>query len=170
MVPAYGGGSLWDVGIYPLSFAQMVYADLPVSVTGQQWIGDTGVDEVFAGQMQYSGVRAAQISSGFHIPYHAGVEIHGTQGRLILTRPFTNMNERDSKMTFTAADGKSKTLRVPKADPYQCEVDNMNDAILDGVLTLVTLAESRRHVQVALALYESARSGQPLSLEFVDGS
>ena len=80
------------------------------------------------------------------------------------------MSERDSKMIYTAADGKSKTLRVPKADPYQCEVDNMNDAILVGAPTLITLAESRRHVQVALALYESARTGHLVAAKHPSGA
>ncbi len=165
MVPEYGGGSLWDVGIYPLSLAQMVFGGLPETVNGQQWIGDTGIDDVFAGQLHYSGGRTAQISSGFQIPYETSAEIHGTKGRLTINRPFVGSSDRESKMVFTSADGQSKTVQVPKTDAYECEVENMNDAILDGVPTLVTLEESRKHVQVAVALYESARTGQPVILE-----
>src|SRR5690606_26641615 len=101
MVPAFGGGSLWDVGIYPLSLAQMVFGEMPGTVTGMQWIGDTGVDDVFAGQIQYSVGRAAQISSAFQIPYDTSAEIHGTKGRLAITRPFTGSSDRDSKMVYT---------------------------------------------------------------------
>ena len=34
LVPEYGGGSLWDVGVYPISFAQYVYGGPPEGVLG----------------------------------------------------------------------------------------------------------------------------------------
>ena len=53
--PELAGGSLWDVGVYPLSFAQFVFGRAPLWVFGSQWIGDFGVDETFCGQMAYTG-------------------------------------------------------------------------------------------------------------------
>ncbi|MGD2156936.1 MAG: Gfo/Idh/MocA family oxidoreductase, partial [Anaerolineales bacterium] len=36
LVPEYGGGSLWDVGVYPISFAQFIYGGPPKWVFGSQ--------------------------------------------------------------------------------------------------------------------------------------
>ncbi|MBS1250440.1 MAG: 1,5-anhydro-D-fructose reductase [Chloroflexi bacterium] len=55
LVPKYGGGCLWDVGVYPLSFTQFIMDGPPQEVVGNQWVGDSGVDETFAGQMLYLG-------------------------------------------------------------------------------------------------------------------
>lgn len=155
LVPEYGGGCLWDVGIYPLSFAQYIMGGPPEWVTGAQWTGDTGVDEVFVGQMGYPGNRFAHIAASFRTPYHASVEIVGTEGRLTLNRPFTGMDET-ARVFHAPANGEETILPVPMVELYQGEVDDLNAAILDGKPCYLTLAESRDHVRTALALHQSA--------------
>jgi xylose dehydrogenase (NAD/NADP) len=61
--PALGGGSLWDVGCYPVSFAQALAGGDPLEVFGWQVLGDTGVDLTFAGQMRFGGGVLAQFDS-----------------------------------------------------------------------------------------------------------
>lgn len=157
LVPDYGGGALWDVGIYPISFAQFVYGQAPETATGQQWIGASGVDESFAGLLVYPGGCAAQISCAFNVPYFTMAEIHGSLGRLTLNRPFTGVNERDREILFTTVNGKTERLKVKSPELYLGEIENMNAAILDGAPTLISLDESRNHVRTACALYEAAR-------------
>ena len=162
LVPEYGGGSLWDVGVYPVSFAQFIMGGAPEWVMGDQWLGESGVDEVFAGQMHYGNGRMAQISSSFRTPYHTFAEVMGTEGRLTLTRPFTNVEH--SQMHFHPADGAPQLITIPDEYLYLGEVDDMHTAILDGQPNYLTLAETRNHVRTVLALYESARSGHLVKL------
>ncbi len=157
LVPDYGGGALWDVGIYPISFAQFVYGQLPETAAGQQWIGESGIDESFAGLLVYPGGRPAQISCAFNVPYFTMAEIHGSLGRLTLNRPFTGVNEKDREILFTTVNGKMEKLKVKSPELYLGEIENMNAAILDGAPTLISLDESRNHVRTACALYEAAR-------------
>jgi D-xylose 1-dehydrogenase (NADP+, D-xylono-1,5-lactone-forming) len=164
MVPEYGGGALWDIGIYPLSFAQFVYGEVPHSVTASQQIGSTGVDETFAGQLHYASGASAQISCSFRIPFHTSVEVHGNQGSLEITRPFTEPNQRGREIRFTPVEGAAQKLSVKKLDPYLGEVEDMHAAIIDGTPPLISLQESRDHVRTANALYQAARTGQPVSL------
>ena len=163
LVPEYGGGCLWDVGVYPLSFAQYVFGEPPEAVFGMQWTGDTGVDETFAGQMQYPGDRFAQIACSFRTDFHTQMEITGTEGRLILNRPFSMMDEGRHLM-FYPNQGEAEEIRVPKADLYSGEVEDMHSAILDNKPNTLTLQETRNHIRTVLALYESARTGKPVSL------
>jgi predicted dehydrogenase len=158
------GGALWDIGIYPLSFSQYVFGGPPQLVSGQQRIGPTGVDESFAGQMNY-GNASALISCSFQTPPITAVEVHGTEGRIELNRPFTGIHDRERKILFHPNDGKPETLKVKSIDPYQGEVEDMHAAILDGKPTEVTLQQSRDHVRTAVALYTSARTGQSQRLE-----
>jgi predicted dehydrogenase len=164
MNPKYGGGCLWDVGIYPLSFAQFIFGAPPQSVYGVQKIGNTGVDEAFAGQMQYPSGGLAQISSSFRSPYYNNVIIIGTQGRLTLSRPF-NMLHEDRHLIFYSPDGVPKEIPVPEKDLYLGEIEDMHSAILDGAPPYLTLQETRNHIRTILALYESAKAGQKVLLE-----
>ncbi len=161
--PELGGGSLWDIGIYPLSLSQYVFGGPPVSVCGMQWTGASGVDMTFAGQMRYSGDRFAQISSSFRTEFHTEYQIIGTLGRLTLNRPFTSLKE-NRKLMFYPNTGDPREIRVPEQELYFGEVEDLNHAILENAPTYLTLEETRNHVRTALALYESARTGQPVEL------
>ncbi len=158
LIPEYGGGCLWDVGIYPLSLAQYIMGSPPEKVSGSQWIGESGIDEHFAGQLIYSGDRVAQISSSFAAPFHTWAEIFGTNGRMIVTRPFIGLDHRDRRLTFYPSEGKPEEIKVPQKELYLGEVEDMHAAILDGQPNYLTLSETRNHVRTALTLYESAEN------------
>lgn len=160
--PEWGGGCLWDVGVYPLSFAQFIMGGPPEWVVGSQWIGESGVDETFTGQMGYAGNRFAQISSAFRTPFHTFFEIVGTKGRLHLSRPF--VGPADGTMVLHPVEGKPEKIKRPKEYLYLGEVRDMHDAILEGKPNYLTLEETRNHVRTALALYESARMGRVVAL------
>jgi predicted dehydrogenase len=168
LAPQEGGGSLWDVGIYPVSLAQFIMGGRPKWVIGYQRLGNTGVDEVFAGQLSYGngeqGERVAQIASSFRAPFYTSVDIVGTAGRLSLSRPFVGVNDADSKMVFYPADGEPEQVAMGDEYLYQGEIEDMHDAILDGRPNYLTLTESRNHVHTILALYESARQGHIVHL------
>lgn len=163
LAPEYGGGSLWDVGVYPLSFAQYVFGGAPLAVDGLQWTGDSGVDLTFCGQMLYANGGLAQIGCSYRSPYFTHAEVIGTQGRLALTRPFNSMEE-GRQMCFFPAQGEPYELPVPEVELYSGEVNDMHAAILDGAPSYLTLAETRDHVRTVLALYAAANSGQRVTL------
>lgn len=162
LVPEYGGGSLWDVGVYPISFAQYVFGGPPTRVSGFQVLGDSGVDELFTGQLHYTGDRLAQVSSSLRTPSYTALEILGTEGRLHLNRPFVGVE--DGLVTHYPAQGKPQVVDVPKKQLYLGEVEDMHAAILDGADPYISLQETRDHVRTTLALYAAARSGQIITL------
>jgi predicted dehydrogenase len=163
LVPEYGGGCLWDVGVYPLSFAQMVYGAPPEEVFGYQWLGESGVDETFTGQMRYTGGGLAQITSSFRSPWFTRVEVIGTEGRLVLNRPFVRMEE-NRRLTFHPKDGDPQELDVPDEFLYQGEVEDLHRVVLDNATPHLPLAESRNHILTATCLYLSARENRPVGL------
>jgi D-xylose 1-dehydrogenase (NADP+, D-xylono-1,5-lactone-forming) len=163
LVPEWGGGCLWDVGVYPLSFAQYIFDEPPVSVNGFQWLGDSGIDESFVGQMTYAGGGLAQISASFRLPFYIHAEVFGTAGRLTLTRPFCAMEE-GRYMTFYPLEGDPLEIPVPEVELYSGEVEDMHAAILDSAPPYLTLEETRNHVRTVLALYEAAQKGNTITL------
>ena len=161
--PKFGGGSLWDVGLYPMSFAQLVMGGAPVSVTAEMRLTDRGVDDLFMGQMEYSDSRFAQIRCGFSMPYTTGVTILGTKGRVYIERPFNDMaNHR--KILFVEENGKEKWITVPKFDLYTGEVEDLSDAIINNRAPLLSMEETKNHVKTLLALSIAAKEKRIVNL------
>ena len=159
LVPEYGGGSLWDVGVYPLSIAQFIMGGPPEWVFGSSWNGDKGVDETFSGVLHYTDDRLAQITCSFRSPFNTSVEIIGTKGRLSFNRPFVGMEE-EGRLIYYDSDGEPNEIQVPTQELYIGEVEDMQAAILDGSPPYLSLEETRNHVRTVLALYQSAESKQ----------
>jgi predicted dehydrogenase len=165
LVPEWGGGSLWDIGVYPLSLAHFVFGGPPERVYGVQHLGPTGVDLAFAGLLSYPGGGVAQIESSFRTPFDQRALIAGTEGRIEIARPYSELEDFPEGMVFYDPRGRREVVRVPREDLYLGEIEAMHAAALDGTPPLLSLAQTRDHVRSAVALYRSAREGRPVSLD-----
>ena len=159
--PALGGGSLWDVGCYPVSYACLMAGEAPAQVFGWQQTSPTGIDLEFAGMLRFPDGSTAQFDCGFIGPFRAGMEIVGRDGSLQITRPFRT--DTLSRLTLTVGD-ESQALPFEPAPPFSGEIADMEAAALDGQPPRITLAESRRTVGVLSALYRSAEIGRAVEL------
>jgi len=159
---ALGGGSIWDVGCYPISYARLIAGAEPVEVFGWQNIGaGSGVDESFFGQMHFSNGVYAQYDCGFRTPQRTHIELVGDKGNITIKTPFTpRLNE---EIIVTNGDEK-RIITTQGEDLYLGEVENMADAILDGKATLISLADSRNNVAAIKALLRSAQEGRTITL------
>lgn len=159
--PEMGGGGLWDVGCYPLSYTRALLGAEPLEVFGWQVTGPTGVDEVFAAQLHFPDDVYAQFDCSVKIPYHVYMEIVGDEATLIIPKPFNpGVNER----LYLTRSGKVETIAVKGTGSYIGEVEDMADAILLGKPPRVSLADSRANTAAILALFESAKTGKPVTL------
>ncbi len=159
--PAMGGGSIWDVGCYPISYARSVVGENPLEVFGWQVTGPTGIDETFIGQMRFANEVHAQFDCSFVIPFHSFMEIVGSEGALNIPRPFKP--ETDEKVYLIRGD-KTETIKIKGQELYIGEVEDMADAILLGREPRISLDDSRANVAVISALLESARAGKPVKI------
>ncbi|UCD97425.1 MAG: Gfo/Idh/MocA family oxidoreductase [Chloroflexota bacterium] len=160
--PELGGGSIWDVGCYPISYTRFIMGKNPEEVFGWQHVGDSGVDEVFTGQLRFEGDVFAQFDSGFRSPYRSRMEIVGSDATLIIPHPFNPGLEVDIQVW---RGEESETLQMPSQELYIGEVEDIADAVLLDRSPGISLEDSRGNVEVILALLSSARSGKPLKLE-----
>jgi len=87
LVPEWGGGSIWDVGCYPISYTRFIIGAEPLEVFGQQVTGATGIDDSFFGQMRFPGNIFAQFDSGFRTPTRTHLEILGSEEPSPFHRP-----------------------------------------------------------------------------------
>ena len=159
--PEWGGGSIWDVGCYPISYARTVVGEAPLEVFGWQVTGQTGIDETFVGQMRFGNDILAQFDSSFAIPFHVFMEIIGSEGSLNIPNPFKPGIQ--DKIYVTHGD-EMETIEIKGQELYIGEVEDMADAILLGKDSLVSLGDSRGNVAVICAFLESASLGKPVSI------
>jgi xylose dehydrogenase (NAD/NADP) len=157
-----GGGSIWDVGCYPISYARTIMNAEPVEVFGWQVLGPSGTDDSFFGQLRFPNERYAQFDCGFKSPSRAQVEIIGARGTLNIPDPFKP--GLTGKLLLTRGD-QTETIKVKGRELYIGEVEDMADAILLGKTPRISLADSRNNTAVILALIESAQTGRPVQLK-----
>jgi predicted dehydrogenase len=160
--PALGGGSLWDVGCYPVGFARLVCGAEPLEVVGRAEIGPTGVDLAFVGQLLFPDAVRASFDCGFRAAYRTAVEISGSEGTLAIPQPFQpGLDER-----LRLLHGSEVTeIPVKAGRPlFEDEVDEMTTLVRSGGPPRVTLADTRGNVATLQALYRSAREGRAITM------
>ena len=152
--PALGGGSLWDVGGYPVTYAQLIAGHEPKMVFGSAHWHASGVDEEFMGMLRFNEGMSANVYAGFRTPYRTWLEVLGTDGALTVPNPFRpgplETLELERKGGVDRIDVPGSSLIFAK------EIENFEARILDGAPAVVTLAESRRTAATLAALYASA--------------
>lgn len=80
--PDLGGGALLDLGIYPLTFANLVYNDFPKAFKTSAVLSKSGVDETSAYLLEYEGGKTAILSSSCRSSSpHLGLVI-GSKGHI----------------------------------------------------------------------------------------
>lgn len=159
--PSLGGGSLWDVGSYPITYAQLIFGHEPKMVFGSAHWHASGVDEEFMGLLRFDEGATATIYAGFRTPYRTWLEILGSEGALTVPNPFrpgpteTIELERNNGVEQIAVAGSPEI--------FVREIENFAARVIDGAPAVVSLAESRRTAATLCALYSSARESRILN-------
>ena len=146
-----GGGSLWDIGVYPVSFFQYLTGEEPTDCKGYSWPGT--VDMRFVGALQFPGGVMGEFYTSFDSAYSTETLVHGTEATLRVTHPYNYMEK--CRVTIEA-DGGVEEIEVPQASLYLLEVEDMNSVVLDGSQPHVTLDDSARILRTVLRLRQSA--------------
>jgi predicted dehydrogenase len=161
LLPALGGGCLWDVGCYPVGYARLVLGEEPSEAVGWQVAAASGIDEAFVGQLRFPSGALASFDSGFRSPFRTSIEVVGSEGVLHVPAPF----KPGPGATITLVRGdRSETLAMPDELLYLGEVEDMADAVLLGRAPRISLEDSRGNCAALLALYRSAAEAHPVPL------
>ena len=160
--PALGGGSVWDVGCYPTSYARYLTGKEPVEVFGHLVSGPTGIDLLCAGQLLFPDRVISQFECSFISPYKVGMEITGDKGRITIPDPY-----KPGKRTkiILQHDGKEQKIYVKGPELYQGEIEDIENAILLGIPPRISLEDSRGSIATMEALYQSAQMLKPISIQ-----
>ena len=161
LVPEWGGGSLWDVGCYPVSYARLLAGE-PLAVSAQAVRHETGIDMAMTGTLLFPDSVMGVFDCGFGTHFRTFVEIAGTEGVITLETPFKPGAE--APLRLTRGDD-VQTIVVAGEPLYLGEIQDLEAAVLDGRPTRVALADSRGNIAALAALHEAARTGRVVTLD-----
>ena len=184
---ARGGGSLWDLGCYPVTLFQAVLQKRPLEVEGFIRRAGQAADMTFGAQILYEGGVMGQFVTSFEtLPSWSG-EFVGSRGRIRISYPWLSQVElastlevvtRTSPVTPLAKSGGDNRAFGDEADDqvttlhtfegsnaYLEEVKAMEGMILDGGPEIFPLRESAVNMATILALIESANSRKVMQVD-----
>ena len=96
-----GGGSLYDFGVYPLSFTHALLGS-PIRVRTQALIGPTGVDEQFTALLEYGSECQALVSASVRTTLANTAAIYGIDGQIDLIGGLYYPNGYEKRMVDAA--------------------------------------------------------------------
>ena len=159
--PHLGGGSLWDVGCYPIGYSRFITGEEPSEVYGYQIIGPSGIDLLFAGQLQFPNGVICQFDCSFISPHKASIEITGDNGRITISEPY----KPDLKThIILEKNQQTQKISINGKDLYRGEIDDLEEAIIYHRPTRISLQDSKANILTIEALYQSAQLSQPVNL------
>lgn len=160
--PELGGGSLYDVGCYPVNFIGMVMDEIAGSGPGKSPLPQSvsaetvrvgGVDMIFSALMKYPSGVIASLNCGFNAQRRLFSEIVGTKGALEIPDTFF---DNAGIMTLTIGEERREIL-VEVSDRYRFEVEDFADSILQGRAPQFSLAETQRNMEVLDLLFAACK-------------
>ncbi|OMF18888.1 dehydrogenase [Paenibacillus sp. FSL H8-0548] len=126
--PALGGGALLDAGIYPVSFASLIYGAAPTKIMSTARIGKTGVDEQFSLLFEYEGGRTAALNGAVQLGMVSDAYIYGTKGYIhvpnFLFGKSASLHVKDAEAESFVDDR--------KAEGYAFEAEEAMKALREG--------------------------------------
>jgi len=157
----WGGGSIYDVGCYPISAARFLLGEEPSAVTAHAFFSpDHGhVDMMASGIMEFSNGVALTFDCGMWAEFRNELEILGSKGRIVMKEAFLGDQSYE-----IIKDGQTKKILDDNSNPYALQVDNFAESILyekptkfpsDNIISNIkaikgTLTSAEKHERVLL--------------------
>jgi predicted dehydrogenase len=156
--PENGGGSLLDVGCYPIYGIRWAMQAEPIRVFATaRYVND--VDVEMTGTLWFPGGELASFDCGFTHPYRGWLEIAGTTGTVFVH----DLWQPAPRCTFEIRrDGKpagTPEVHISEGhDQIRCMLENFATAILTGSPGSPSIDEAVNTLRVLDALAKSART------------
>ncbi len=152
---ALGGGSIRDVGCYPISMVSMLLDDFPQQISAFKTVLQ-GVDFTLSALLKYKSGVMASIHSGFDSIARQITEINGTLGTMIIRDSFTDTNDVYTPIQVFLQDGTQKEYEVLPYRQYEAEIEELSMCILENTQPFIEARESIRTVELMQKILESA--------------
>jgi predicted dehydrogenase len=161
----YGGGTLYDIGVYCINAARNLFRAEPTLVSaisvnsGLATLAE--IDETTAATLQFGDDQIATFVTSFNASDVAAYRIVGTKGDLHVDPAYEYAEGLEYRLTV---DGKTSTRKTGKHDQFGPELVYFSDCILNDREPEPSGEEGLQDVRIVEGLYESARRGRPVRM------
>jgi len=126
--PKQGGGSIYDIGIYPLYAALKLFGE-PEILQTLKIPSSTGVDTTALIQTRHQNDKVAMLASSFSVNLDTEANLYGTKGKLTLSKCF----HIPTKLSLQNENG-TQIFEFPKVgNGYQYEAIAAMEAMENGL-------------------------------------
>ena len=127
--PAVGGGAIWDLGIYPLHWAQSALGEDLSVISASQRLAPSGADvETKAELVSQSGI-AISLSCNMDAPFRAFIRFIGSEGRLTINNPIAPQHGHTFLFSSEREEWEEK---FTSKTTYAYQLEAFRDAIISG--------------------------------------
>jgi glucose-fructose oxidoreductase len=161
----FGGGTLYDIGVYCINAARNLFRAEPTEVSavsinsGLKSLAE--IDETTAATLRFGNERIATFITSFNAADVAAYRIVGTKGHLHADPAY----EYAEGLEYTVEiGGKKTTKRAGKRDQFAPELLYFSDCIIRDTQPEPSGEEGLQDVRIVEALYDSARKGRPVRI------
>ncbi|WNS42543.1 Gfo/Idh/MocA family oxidoreductase [Paenibacillus sp. MMS20-IR301] len=160
---AWGGGSLYDVGCYPLTAARLLFGTEPEAVTVQALFSPEhdNVDMMASGLVEFPGDRNLIFDCGMWAYNRQLLEVLGTLGRIEIPMPFNARFDDAEFIVYTG--GESRCVKPVGANPYVQQADHFAAAVFSGKRWIAE-EDPVLNMKLIETCLESARKRERISL------
>jgi predicted dehydrogenase len=161
-----GGGTVHDIGIYCINAARHLFQSEPVQVLALTASADDErfkeVEEMTSVMLRFPGDRLATFTCSFGSADRDQFDLIGTKGTLHM-EPAYNY---EGDLQWVLKRGAEMDARVfPAGDQFAGEIIYFSKCIADGRKPEPSGEEGLADVRIINAIYESARTGELLTME-----
>ena len=162
---AFGGGTLYDIGVYCINAARYLFRAEPTEVMAISVNGGakalSQIDESTAAILRFDGGRVASFVTSFNGGDVAEYRIVGSKGDIHVDPAYEYAEGLGYTMTV---DGKSQHKTIGKRDQFAPELVHFSECIRRDRTPEPSGEEGLADVRIVQALYESATSGRAVAL------
>jgi predicted dehydrogenase len=162
-----GGGTLYDIGVYCINAARNLFGAEPMEVVAfSANCGDqrfVECEETTSAILRFPGKeRLAAFTCSFGAADVSTYRVVGTRGELVMDPAYEYAGELKQRLTI---DRRSRERTFAKRDQFAPELISFSECIQTGAAPEPSGWEGFADVRVVRALYRSADTGQPVTLE-----
>lgn len=154
----WGGGSIYDVGCYPINAARLLLGKEPEAVTVQALFSPEhdDVDMMASGLIEFEGSVSLSFDCGMWAAFRNPLEVLGTDGIIEVPSAYVT-GEPGSGNFFVSAKGQRREIEVPHVNAYSEQADHLARAIIDGTPLQFNATDAVKNMKVIDACLLSAR-------------
>ncbi|HHU88379.1 MAG: Gfo/Idh/MocA family protein [Sphaerochaetaceae bacterium] len=158
-----GGGSLWDIGVYPLVVGRWMFGEEPVEVACLMERDPLlNVDNHTSGLLRFPNGGQMSFACGMRHPLATQMTFYTDKYRIEVDRTyFSNSDEEYGfKVYGDETEGVVKSYTFRASDQYRLECENFARSAYTGVPFSGSLENTLNQTKVILALLKAANSGE----------